>query len=464
LAGLIDKSLLQVEHADGREPRFLMLETVREFALEQLEASGEEAATREAHAAHYLGLAEAAASDAGGAGDSGWMRRLTAERPNVRAALDWLEQAGRARATLQMSGALWHYWYRLGDLAEGRSRLEQALATAPADGDPAMRARALRGAGVLAWQSADYDRSRERLEASLAAYRALGDQTGIAWALNSLGCLCATLSAAEQGAAFMTEALAIFRELDDAVGTANLTCNLGELAEAEGRHELAIARLEAGLAMWRALGDRVGAVRAMVFLGQALLAQNEVARAEAVPIDALGAIRDIDYKQILPAALRAVAQLAMRRGNAAAAARWYGAADGVMEALGMELPAARRGDHERVVAAVRERLGEAAFVAAWAEGHVDPVSVVAAALAEREDATVATDWADEGRHGEMARFTNRQRDVLRLMALGRTDKEIADALYISRATASKHVAAILTKLEADSRTAAVATAIRLDLA
>ena len=458
LAGLTDKSLLQVEQPAAGEPRLMMLETVREFALERLDASGAEAATREAHAAHYLTLAEAAASDAGGASDGGWMRRLTAERPNLRAALDWFEQTGQAGAVLRMSGALWHYWYRLGDLAEGRARLERALAAAPQEIDPALRARALRGAGVLAWQSADYEQSRERLEAALTAYRELGDQTGIAWALNSLGCLCATLSDVEQAEASLSEALAIFRELDDAVGIANLTSNLGELAAAQDQHELAVARLGSGLAMWRDLGDRVGAVRAQVYLGRALLARGEAARAEAVLLDALAAIRDIDYKQILPAALRAVAQLATRRGDDVAAARWYGAADGVMEALGMELPAVRRGGHDRAVTTLRERLGEAAFAAAWAEGRADPAGVIAA-LVDRDDAAIAAVRTDDGLGGT-TRLTAREREVLLLLAQGRSDREIADALFVTRRTASKHVSAILAKLGVSSRATAAAISHR----
>jgi non-specific serine/threonine protein kinase len=464
LAALVDKSLLQVDQAEVGEHRFLLLETVREFALERLATSGEEETLREAHASHYLALAETAARDAGGAGDSGWMRRLTSERANLRAAVDWLEATDHAGATLQITGALWHYWYRLGDLAEGRNRLERALAAAPPDVDPVIRARALRGAGVLAWQNADYGRSRERLEAALVAFRALGDQTGIAWCLNSLGCLCATLSDADQAETYLTEALEIFRELDNAVGIANLTSNLGELAVAQGDDELAIARLEAGLAMWRALGDRVGAVRAMVFLGQALLAREEVSRAEGVLMGALAAIRDIDYKQILPAALRATAHLATRRGDDSAAARWYGAAEGVMAALGMELPVARRAGHERAIVAVRENLGEAAFAAAWDEGRADPASLVAISLVAWEASAGGSGGPDaRGRNG-ISGFTSRQHDVLHLMAQGRTDKEIADALFISRTTASKHVAAILTKLEVDSRTAAVAIAVRHGLA
>jgi DNA-binding CsgD family transcriptional regulator/tetratricopeptide (TPR) repeat protein len=450
--------LLQVDQADVSEGRFLMLETVREFALEQLAASDEEAATREAHAAHYLALAETAARDARGAGDSGWMHHLAHERANLRAALDWLEATGQQGTVLQMTGALWHYWYRLGDLTEGSHRLERALAAAPSDVDPVIRARALRGAGVLAWQSGDYDASRQRLAAALDVFRTHGDQTGTAWTLNSLGCLYATLSDPERAETYLNEALEIFRERDDAIGIANLTSNLGELAVAQGNDELAIARLEAGLGLWRAVGNRVGEVRALVFLGQALLARGELLRAETVLMDALAAIRESDYKQILPAALRAAAQLVTRQGNDSAAARWYGAAEGVMAALGMELPAGRRAGHERAVAALRERLGETAFAAAWEEGRADPGRLVAITLVARE--VEASHSPDVGGRGGTSEFTSRQREVLRLMVLGRTDREIANALFISRTTASKHVAAILAKIEVDSRTAAVAIAVR----
>jgi DNA-binding CsgD family transcriptional regulator len=300
------------------------------------------------------------------------------------------------------------------------------------------------------------------LEAALASYRALGDQVGIAWSLNSLGCLFATLSAVAEAEACMTEALAIFRALGDAVGTANLTCNLGELAEAEGRHKLAVARLEAGLDMWRGLDDRAGAVRAMVFLGQALLSGEETARAAAVLREALAAILDIDYKQILPAALRALARLEMRRGDHAAAARWYGAADGVMEALGMELPVARRTAHERAVDAARGRLGEATYIAAWTKGRSDPERVIAAALANGPSdgvGAVRTDAAPE----DLTWLTARERDVLGLLAKGQTDKEIAAALFVTRRTASKHVSSILAKLGVPSRAAAVARAARIEL-
>jgi excisionase family DNA binding protein len=463
-AGLIDKSLLHLTDATAAEPRYAMLETVREFGFEQLVQRKELASVQAAHTAHYLALAEAAASSAGGAGGGEWLHRLAADEANLRAALDWLEHTGQTGATLLMTSALWHYWYRHGDLAEGRDRLERALAAAPPEVALIVRARALRGAGVLAWQSGDYDRSRQRLEDALAAYGAVCDHTGTAWVLNSLGCLFATLSKAEQAEAHFGEALSIFRKIGDAVGIAQITANLGELAEVEGRHDLAIERLDTALAMWRDLDDRVGAARAQVYLGQALLARDKVARAETVLREALTAIRDIEYEQLLPAALRSFAQLAEQRGGFTVAARWYGAEAGVREALGMEMPAARRVGRERTIAAVREALGEEAFAAAWEEGRGDPSGAVAALVDQGNVVDAAARIADDDGRGGISGLTARERDVLRLVAQGRTDREIARALYVSRRTASKHVSAILGKLGVHSRAAAAAFAARHGLA
>jgi excisionase family DNA binding protein len=461
LAGLVDKSLLQATggQGEGGDPRFAMLETVREFALDRLTASGEEDATRQAHATYFLALAEAAATDAERTGSSAWMRRLVHERPNVRAALDWFERTAQTAAALRMAGALWHYWYRLGDFAEGRARLERALAAAPAAADPVSRARALRGAGVLAWQSADYAASRARLDAALVTSHTVGDRLGAAWALNSLGCLAATLADREEAKACFDRALAIFLDADDPVGIAQLTANLGELAERTGDHALAVARLEAAIARWHDLDDRVGAARAQVVLAHASLARNEPARAEAILRDALTTIRDTDYEQILPLALRAAAQLAIHRGHAATTARWYGAEERVRETLGVVSSGARRGEDARAVAIARETLGEAAFLAAWDAGRGLSARQV---IAEMLGAFAAI--GDDGAAPPGGGLSPRERDVLRLLAEGRTDKEIAAALYITRRTASQHVSAILAKLGVASRTAAVAAAHRGRLA
>ena len=455
LATLVDLSLLQRTELAG-ETRFGMLETIREFALERLADSGELAVVSDRRAAWCVGLAEAAANAAGRAGSGDWMRRLAAERSNLWAVLDWCEQTGQTDAALQMTGALWHYWYPLGDAAEGRTRLERVLAAAP-DGTPVLRAQALRGAGVLAWQSADYAVSRDRLEAALAIYRARADQAGVAWSLNDLGCLSATLAEQERAEAYFGEALALFRERGDAVGIAQLTTNLGELASVQGRHDLAIERLGAALALWRDLDNRVGAVRAQAALGEALVARGDLARADTTLREALTAISDIDYEQILPAVLRTAAQMAARRGDGVTAARRYGAADGIRERLGMEVSAARRTTYERAVVAVRDTLGTAAFAAAWDAGRALTLDE---AIAEATSLAAEATPPGSGHLAAAVGLTAREREVLRLLVDGLSDKEIASELGIGRRTVSTHVAAVRAKLGAPSRSAAAAIAAR----
>jgi DNA-binding CsgD family transcriptional regulator len=281
--------------------------------------------------------------------------------------------------------------------------------------------------------------------------------------LKSLGCLHATYGAAEQAEAFFSESLGIFCALDNAVGAAQLTANLGELALAENQSELAVERLEAAAAMWSDLGNRVGAVRADVYLAQALLARDELERADAVLRTAFATIRDIDYEQILPAALRAFALLCARRGDAIAAARWYGAEDGLRQALGMELTPSRRAGHERVVAGLRERLTEPVFAAAWAEGRaLSSPQILAEVLARA--AGSGADSAPVEAPAPGSGLSRRERQVLALLIAGRTDREIAAALFISQRTASTHVGAILRKLNAGTRAEAAVRAVREGLA
>ncbi|HEY8602256.1 MAG TPA: BTAD domain-containing putative transcriptional regulator, partial [Thermomicrobiales bacterium] len=162
LGSLVDKSLLSVE-ADGGHARYRTLEVVRQYAAEQLRASGEEASTRARHAAHYLALAEEAERHLQGPQQRTWLDHLEREADNLRAASDWLIAGGEAYGALRLSGALWWYWYVRGHLTEGREQLARALAlpSGDADGDRLAppRAKALLGAGVLAWRQGHLDRA-----------------------------------------------------------------------------------------------------------------------------------------------------------------------------------------------------------------------------------------------------------------------------------------------------------------
>jgi predicted ATPase/class 3 adenylate cyclase len=204
---LVDKSLLR--HTGER---FWMLETIREFAAEQLDQSGTAEKVRHRHALHYLALADEAYPNLRG-DPTQWLDRLEAEHDNLRAALDWLEASGETQLALQLAGALYRFWYFRGHFAEGRRRLERLLA---ADGQPAAaRARALNGASVMAINTGDPVTAKARSEEALELHRKLGDEWGVAYSTFSLA-LAATEEAEWAVALPMfEESLARFRKLGD---------------------------------------------------------------------------------------------------------------------------------------------------------------------------------------------------------------------------------------------------------
>ncbi len=186
LASLVDKSLLRQQDGVGGEPRFRRLRVIREYAWEQLEASGEGQVMGRQHTVFFLHLAETADPHLLGADQGVWLSRLESEHDNLRAALERCKTDGNAELGVRLAGQLWRFWYLRGYLHEGRRWLEDALAT-PTAVSPRVRARALFGAGVLAWRQGDYTSARVLHEEGLALNRQLGDRKGIADSLNNLG-------------------------------------------------------------------------------------------------------------------------------------------------------------------------------------------------------------------------------------------------------------------------------------
>ena len=190
LDALHDTSLIRLQEPVDRDaaadPRFAMLQTIQEFATEQLVASGELAQAKEAHASWFLDLAIAAEPHLPGPSAVSWLDRLESEHDNLRGALDWLRGQGDGDRAVTLAAALWRFWWLRGHVAEGREQLETALAV---DGSTASAARAaaLDGAGVLAETQGDYDRAEALHQESLALSRERGDKTGIARALGNLG-------------------------------------------------------------------------------------------------------------------------------------------------------------------------------------------------------------------------------------------------------------------------------------
>ncbi len=357
IASLTDQSLLRPHQQATGEPRFALLDTVRDYALECLEASGEAAAIRRAHAAFYLALAERAEPELTGPEQTLWLNRLADNHDNIRAALDWsLAEDGCATA-VRLAGALWRCWWMHGHYHEGRGWLETALAQAA--GTDAQRAKALYGAGSLATEQGDYAHATTLLEAALAAARSAGEQTvaalaltdlgsvarqqgaygraaklhdealalrreagdrrGIAVSLGNLGLALLYQGGYDRAEALVTESAAIFRELGDQHSLITTISNLAHLAVVRGDYERARALGEESLAGYRDMGDRQGMADDLVTLGLAARGQGDPVLAAALFGEALEHSREIGYRLGETAALHRLGLAALEAGDAARA-------------------------------------------------------------------------------------------------------------------------------------------------
>jgi hypothetical protein len=169
------------------QPRFLMLETIREYALERLEVSGEAEAIRQRHAIFFLALAEAAAPQFYGPEQVAWLNRIESEHDNMRAAQEWLAQRGEVDTAMQLAGALRYFWFVRGYHSEGSEQLLRILARPEAVVATAARVKALNAAGYLQWVRGNQDSARTLLEEALTIARAVDDRPGAAFALCSWG-------------------------------------------------------------------------------------------------------------------------------------------------------------------------------------------------------------------------------------------------------------------------------------
>jgi predicted ATPase len=259
MAALVDRSLLKQHQDSAGEPRFVILETIREYALERLAASGEEDSVRWRHAAYFLALTEAAERHLASAQRQAWLEQLEIEYDNLRAVLVWSQATPNGGATgLRLAGVLWWFWYFHGYASEGRGWLEDALARTKALEPTPERAKALCGAGALAWFQGNQTVARAKLEESAALFRQHGDQRGLAYTLTYLGLAIQHQFDLDPAQTVQEESVAIFRALGDRWG---LALALGHLAEIPYfRYDFAAAHALYGEseALWREIGDRWG--------------------------------------------------------------------------------------------------------------------------------------------------------------------------------------------------------------
>ena len=457
IASLVDKSLLREEDGPDGEPRYLMLETVREYGLERLIEVGEESAARDAHAAYFLALAERAAPELNGPRQVAWFARLEAEHPNLRAAQELFGQRGDTEAGLRLAAALWWFWFTGGHHREGRAWLERALA-APHRWSPAVR-EALHGASMLASNQGDDRQATASAEELLATARERGDLEGLARAYFLLS-FAATHRGDQAGAlVFAEEALPLARRLGDPTWLAAILNRLGIECHARGDFARAEARYDEARRLWSACGDTWREAAVTTNLGAAAQARGQASLAASRYRESLVLLRALGLTRLNQEVVALVADLAAAGGDPQRAARLIGAADALRKLIGFDFAPFVRPFYERAVTRVGRQLGEDAFAAAREEGRrLTP----AQALTEAEELVSALADNPTPSHppAPTTGLTPREREVLRLLAEGYSDRQIAAALSISPKTAGNHVASILTKLGVETRTAAATQAVR----
>jgi predicted ATPase/class 3 adenylate cyclase len=256
IASLIEQSLLREEGED--EPRFLMLETIREYGLEQLQESGEEERVRSRHAAYYLALAESAEPELIGPDQVIWLSRLERDHDNLRASLSWTLHRGDAVRALRLAGALWRYWSVRGYVHEGHRWLQEVLGLASSDVDPvsSVQVKALVGAAMLAMDQATYDQAGPLCARAVAMGREGGKPEDLILALNAQGLLLRQRGRHQDAAACYEEALALAQGIGDRAGEATAFSGLALMRHRfRGDPAREIALFERSLAIYHELGD-----------------------------------------------------------------------------------------------------------------------------------------------------------------------------------------------------------------
>jgi predicted ATPase len=412
MASMVDKSLVQqVEQAKG-ESRFVMLETVREYALEKLEVSGEEALTKRAHAAYCLVLAEEATEESGAEGAE-WLERFAFEHDNFRAALEWLTETGDAEWGLRLGAALFHFWETRDYLTEGRARLDKLLKLAGAAAATKVRARALFAAGVLAGGQGDYasadalvgeslDITRELhdkqgvavslnalavlakgrgdvavahslLEESLAGWRELGDLKAVARSLSNLANVVTLQGDYARARSLYAECLSIFQGLGDRTGVAWSLNHQGDVARDQGDTLAARTLYERSLAIFRELGDSWGIAGALADLGTLAREQQNCPEAHTLYRESLRVFQKLDHKRGIARLLECFACLAAAQFRAERSLRLAGAAAALRQNIGAPLTPAEQRKLDAILDPARKALTNTACTTAWLEGWALPV-------------------------------------------------------------------------------------------
>ncbi|HEX2915505.1 MAG TPA: tetratricopeptide repeat protein [Chloroflexia bacterium] len=334
LTSLLDKSMLRLATINGEnEPRFRMLETIREYALQKLEEKGELAQLQTQYANYFLALAREAEPKLTGPEQKEWFNRLEQEHSNYRAVIEWaLKQPDEMSALpLEIGGSIWRFWMGRGYFCESLSWLERALLQTEGNlyqehsstVSPAVLARAYNAAGILTRETGDFERAKGFLELSLKLQRQLNDKTGLANALNSLGTVTSYLGDYDQARLYHEETLEIRRSLKDKRGIAISLCNLGTLAQVQAENAQARQFFEEALSLLRQQGDNHSIALLLHNLAQLYFNEGNLEKAGQLAEESLAFYSELGEKVGIALSLLKLADIAKANGELEQALKQY---------------------------------------------------------------------------------------------------------------------------------------------
>jgi hypothetical protein len=403
MGSLVNNSLVrQIEQSAG-EPRFVLLDTVREYGLERLAASGEEAAIKRAHAAYSLVLAEECAAQAAEPASL-----LEVEHNNCRAALDWLTNTGNAEWGLRLGAALFQFWEAREHLTEGRDRLEKILKLEGAAARTNSRARVLFAAGVLATAQADHRAAYTLFEESLQIARELNDTRGVGIALNALAVNARDDGELSTAKSLFEESLSVWRDLNDRAMVARALSNVasvvksqrnyvlaqslheearlifaelgdstcmawslnyqGDVAQEQGENPVARELYEQSLRIFRKLGDKWGVAGCLVDLGNLARDQGDEKQSRVHYAESMKLFQELGQKRGMARLLDCLACSAALQSQPERALRLAGSAAAMRRVLGAPLPMAEQTRLEKALDLARQSISPAKAAAAWMDG------------------------------------------------------------------------------------------------
>jgi predicted ATPase/DNA-binding CsgD family transcriptional regulator/predicted Ser/Thr protein kinase len=457
LSHLVDKSLVIVTQ-DG-EARYWMLEIIRQYARERLLASGELDQIRWRHLAYYLQLAEDAELKLRSAEQLIWLNRLEIEHDNLRAALAWSLESEATKEGLRLAGALSVFWDRRGYLSEGSQWLERVIANTHQN--DLILAKALIRAGHLAWQQSNHEQALTLVEQSLALCRQYDDKKGTARSLYELGVIAHWQGDRGRGGSLLEESLSLFREIKDELNIIEVLLFLADIRLRQGDNEQAVALWQESLTLSQKLGDNFGISFALSGLGEVARRQGDYKQAVIHFQQALTLTGEQKSKVQITFTLEALGITIAEQGQSEWAARLWGAAEALRETVRAPLPSSYHPEYAPYLKVARTALGEEVFTAVWAEGRALTLEqTIALAMSVP---VVATPGPTTPTETPPFGLTARELEVLRLVAAGLTDAQVAEKLIISPRTVSKHLQAIYGKLHLSSRSAATRFAIEHNL-